>query len=91
MAFILSIFDTEDYETWKQRFDSDPAGRKEAAKKHRIFRASDNPNRVYVSVEFPSLDDAKSFRERLMGSGVLDNMTVVQEPTVAELAEETDY
>jgi hypothetical protein len=91
MAFILSIFDTEDYDAWKQRFDADPAGRKEAAKKHRLFRAADNPNRVYVSVEFPSLDDAKSFRERLMASGVLDDMTVVQEPTVAELAEETEY
>ena len=91
MAHILSIFDTEDFDAWKERFDADPAGRKEAAKKHRLFRAVDNPNRVYVSVEFPSVDDAKSFRERLRGSGVLDDMTVVQEPTVAELVEETEY
>jgi hypothetical protein len=91
MAHILSIFDTDDYDAWKQTFDSDPGGRKDAAKKHRLFRAADNPNRVFVSVEFPSTDDARSFRERLMASGVVDNMTVVHEPTVAELVEEVEY
>ena len=91
MAFILGIFDTKDYETWKQMFDSDPAGRKEAATRHRVFRGVDNPNEVFVSVEFPSVEAAKSFRERLIGSGALDNVTVEKEPTLAELVDETSY
>jgi hypothetical protein len=88
---MLSIFETDDYESWKQLFDSDPGGRKEAAKRHRLFRAADNPNRVYVSTEFPTEDAARAFRERLMASGALDNLTVVHEPTVAELVEEVEY
>ncbi|MGB2954222.1 MAG: hypothetical protein WBB74_12650 [Gaiellaceae bacterium] len=91
MAFILGIFDTKDYDTWKQMFDSDPAGRKQSATKHRVFRAVDNPNEVFVSVEFPTAEDAKSFRERLLGSGALDNVTIEKEPTVAELADEATY
>jgi hypothetical protein len=42
-------------------------------------------------VEFPSVEDAKSFRERLLASGALDNVTVEKEPTVAELVDETAY
>ena len=91
MTFILGIFDTKDYETWKSMFDSDPAGRKEAATKHRVFRGVDNPNEVFVSVEFPSTEAAKSFRERLLASGALANVTVEKEPTLAELVDEVTY
>ena len=91
MAFILGIFDTKDYETWKQLFDSDPAGRKEAATRHRVVRGVDNPNEVFVSVEFPSVEAAETFRERLLASGALANVTVEKEPTLAELVDETSY
>jgi hypothetical protein len=91
MAFILGVFDTGDYDAWKQMFDSDPAGREQSGKRHRVFRGVDNPNEVFVSVEFASVEDAKSFRERLLASGALDNVTVEQEPTVAELVDETIY
>ena len=91
MANLLSTFEVDDYDAWKQNFDSDPVGRKEAAKKHRLYRSADNPNQVFVSTEFASVDEAKAFRERLMSSGVLDDMNVVQGPTVAELEEEVEY
>jgi hypothetical protein len=44
-----------------------------------------------VSLEFASVEDAKSFRERLLASGALDNVTIEKEPTIAELIEETAY
>ncbi len=91
MAFILAIFQTEDYDAWKQMFDSDPAGRKQAAKGHRVFRGVDDPNEVFVGVEFASADEAKAFRERLLASGALDNVTREKEPTVAELVDEARY
>ena len=91
MAFILAIFQTEDYDAWKQMLDSDPAGRKQAAKGHRVFRGVDDPNEVFVGVEFASADEAKSFRERLLASGALDNVTREKEPTVAELVDEARY
>jgi hypothetical protein len=91
MAFILGVFETGDFDAWKQMFDSDPAGRKQAGKGHRVFRDVDNPNRAFVSVEFASAEEAKAFRERLLASGALANVTVETEPTVVELADETRY
>jgi hypothetical protein len=91
MAFLLAQFDVPDYDEWKQFFDSDPAGREEAAVGHRLFQAVDDPNKVFVGVEFASADEAKSFRERLLSSGALDRVTVKIEPTVTEVTEETRY
>ena len=91
MAFILARFDVGDYDAWKQMFDSDPAGRRQSAKGHRIFRSVANPSEVFVAVEFSSAEDAQSFRERLLASGALDNVTVKTEPTVTEEAESVEY
>jgi hypothetical protein len=91
MAALVAVFQTGDYDGWKQMFDSDPAGRKQAASGHRVMRAVDDPNEVFVRVDFDSVDAAKAFRERLMGSGALDNVTVIKEPTVVDLADEATY
>ena len=91
MAFLLGVFDTGDYDKWKQMFDSDPAGRNQSGKGHRVFRSVADPNKVFVSVEFASADEANTFRERLLASGALDNVTVAHEPTVAELVDEKKY
>jgi hypothetical protein len=92
VTFILGHFDVGDYDTWKREtFDQDPAGRKEAAKGHVIFRGVENPGEVFVRVEFASVDDAKSFRERLLASGALDKVEVKTTPTVVELADEATY
>jgi hypothetical protein len=91
MAFLLMNFEVDNYDEWKQLFDSDPVGRKAVAKGHQIFRAADNPNDVFLGVEYPSADDAKEFRERLVQSGVLDRFTQKGGPTVVEVAEQTTY
>jgi hypothetical protein len=91
MAFILGVFDTGDYDKWKQMFDSDPAGRNQSGKGHRVFRSVADPNKVFVSVEFASADEANTFRERLLASGALDNVTVNIQPTVVELADRKTY
>ena len=91
MAAIVGVFETGDYDAWKQMFDSDPAGRRQSGEGHRILRGVENPNEVFVRVDFGSVDDAKAFRERLLASGALDNVTVVKEPTVVEVADETTY
>ena len=91
MAFLMSRFDVGDYDAWKQTFDADPGGRRQAAKGHRIFRSATNPSEVFVATEFESTDDAQAFRERLLASGALDNITVKGEPTVTEEAESVEY
>jgi hypothetical protein len=91
MAALVAVFQTGDYDAWKQMFDSDPAGRRQSAKGHRVMRSVDDPNEVFVRVDFDSADGAKEFRERLLSSGALDNVTVVKEPTIVEVADEVTY
>lgn len=91
MALLLMRGDVGDYDAWKSMFDSDPVGRKQAAKGHRILRSVENPSEVFIQVEFASAGDAKDFRERLLASGVLDRMTVKTEPTVAEIVDDMAY
>jgi hypothetical protein len=92
MAFMFARFGVQDYDAWKERFDSDPVGRKEGgAKGHQLFRSATDPNDVFIAVEFPSADQASSFREKLLGSGILDDMNVKTEPTVVEAADSAEY
>ena len=67
------------------------AGRAEVAKAYQIFRGVDDPTKVFIGVEFASVEDAKSFRERLLASGALDTMSVVTPPTVVEVADRGEY
>jgi hypothetical protein len=90
MAFIVGVFEG-DFDAWKQRFDSDPLGRRQVAKGHMIFRSVDNPNQFFVRIEFDSAEDARSFAERVRGSDVLANLSPIVPPTVIELADQTSY
>jgi hypothetical protein len=91
MAFMISNFEVADYDAFKQLFDSDPLGRKQVAQGHRIFRSVENPNELIVGLEFASAEEASSFRNKLLGSEVVENMTMKSGPTVVELADEATY
>jgi hypothetical protein len=94
VAIVLLNAEVDDYDAWKPMFDEDPAGRREGgATSHMISRAADNPNDVFVRVEFPSVDQAKAFRQRLLDSGVLDRpgAKVKTGPVVVEVAETVTY
>ncbi len=91
MAFMLTRIDVDDYDAWKARFDSDPAGARQAARGHRLLRGVEEPNEVFIQVEFDSSDDANAARERLLSSGALDQVKVQAGPTVAEEAETVAY
>ena len=91
-ALVLGNFQVPDYDTWKQMFDSDPAGRAASgATSHAVSRDVDDGNSVFVRLEFPSVDQAKAFSEKLLASGALDNVTVKMGPTIVEVAEEKTY
>jgi hypothetical protein len=52
MALILAHFEIDDYDAWKrERFDQDPAGRKQSAKNH-VIAASMTAARSLSGVEF---------------------------------------
>lgn len=94
MAIMLLHFEVDDYDAWKPGFDQDPVGRAESgAISHKISRVVDNPNEVFIRVEFPSVDQAKAFRERLVASDSFERggMRLKTDPVVAEYTEEHTY
>jgi hypothetical protein len=91
MAYILTRINVGDYEQWKPMFDQDTPGARAEAKGHRILRNADQPNEVFVMVEFGSDDEAKAGREKLLASGVLDRFEDKSLPAVLQEAERVDY
>jgi hypothetical protein len=90
MTFLVGVFEG-DFDAFRQQFESDQLGRKQAAKGHIILRGVDNPNEIFVRVEFDSAEEAKSFQDKVRGSDVLQNLTVKVPPTVAETADQATY
>ena len=87
MTYMLTRIDVGNYDEWKPQFDKDLPRAREAATGWRIFRSVDNPNEVFIEVEFDSSEDAATGRERLLASGVLDRFGDKTGPTVVEEAE----
>ena len=90
MAFIVGVMEG-DFDAFKRQFDEDPLGRKQTAKGHTLLRGVDNPNEVFVRIEFATAEEAKSFAEKVRSSNVLQNMTVKVPPTPVELADQATY
>ena len=90
MAFLVGVLEG-DFDAFKQQFDSDPLGRRQAAKGHTLMRGVENPSEIFVRVEFDSAEQAKSFRDKVMSSPVLDNVNVKVPPTVTEVADRAGY
>jgi hypothetical protein len=85
-AFIITRIQTGDYDTWKPMFDQDRPNAREKAATQRIFRSIDDPNHVFVMLEFDSLDDANEAQGRLVESGVLDRFEDKHGPNVVQEA-----
>ena len=85
--------EVDDYDSWKPMFDSDPAGRKQSAKGHTISRSVDDPNAIFIRADFPSVDEAKAFRQPFIDSGALERpgVKIKVQPTVVEQAEAITY
>jgi hypothetical protein len=90
MAFLVGVFEG-DFDAFKRQFDQDPLGRKQAAKGHTLLRSVDNPNEVFVRIEFATAEQATSFAEKVRNSTVLQNMNVKLPPTATELADQATY
>jgi hypothetical protein len=91
MAFFLTRIKVGDYDAWKPNFDTDSPGARRSARGHRIFRNLDDPDEVFILVEFASAEDARSGRKRLLNSGVLDRFDDKSSPTVIEEVEVVNY
>jgi hypothetical protein len=86
-ALIITRIQTGDYDAWRPLFDQDRPRAREKAKVQRVFRSVDDPNHVFIYLEFDSLEDANEARERLVSSGVLDRFEDKHGPNVVQEAD----
>jgi hypothetical protein len=91
MAFIMTRLQVGDYDVFKPLFDKDSPGTRETACGYRLFRSVEDPNEVYIQVEFDSADDANAGRDKLLASGVLEHWADRTGPTVVEVEETVVY
>jgi hypothetical protein len=85
-AYVITRIQTGNYDAWRPLFDQDRPRARERAKVQRVLRSLDDPNEVFVYLEFESVDDANEARRRLVESGVLDRFEDKHGPNVLEEA-----
>ena len=85
-AFIITRIQVGDYDAWRPMFDQDRPRAREKATVQRVFRGVDDPNHVFIVLEFASVEDAQEAKERLVRSGVLDRFEDKHGPNVVEEA-----
>jgi hypothetical protein len=83
-AFIITRIQTGDYDAWRPMFDQDRPRAREQAVVQRVFRTVDDPNHVFIFLEFESTEDAQEAQRRLLESGVLDRFEDKHGPNVVE-------
>jgi hypothetical protein len=81
-ACIITRIQTGDYDRWRPMFDQDKPRAREKAHVQRVLRSIDDPNEVFIYLEYVSAEDAKEARERLITSGVLERFEDTHGPTV---------
>ncbi len=86
-TLIITRIQTGDYDAWRPMFDQDRPRAREQATSQRVLRSVDDPNEVFVVLEFASLDDAEEARRRLEESGVLDRFDDKHGPNVLQDAQ----
>jgi len=86
-AFIFTRIHVGDYDAWRPMFDQDRPGAREKARVQRIFRGVDDPDHVFILLEFDSVEDANEARVRLVESGVLDRFEDKHGPDVVQEAD----
>ena len=85
-AFIMTRIHVGDYDTWRPMFEQDRPLAREKAKVQRIFRDVDDPNHVFIFLEFKCTEDAREAQSRLIESGVLHRFDDKHGPNVVQEA-----
>jgi hypothetical protein len=81
-AFIITRIQTLDYGSWRPMFDQDRPRAREKAHVQRVLRSVDDPNEVFIYLEYETVEDANEARTRLVSSGVLERFEDTHGPNV---------
>ncbi|TML73705.1 MAG: hypothetical protein E6G13_02390 [Actinobacteria bacterium] len=86
-AFIITRIQTGDYDRWRPMFDQDKPRTREKALVQRVLRSVNDPDEVFIYLEYENLEDANEAQGRLVASGVLDRFEDKHGPNVLVDAE----
>ena len=67
-AYVITRIHVGDYDKWRPMFEQDKPRAREHATVQRVLRSVDDPNHVFIYLEFASLEDAQEARRRLVES-----------------------
>lgn len=81
---IVTRIRVDDFDTWKPMFDRDQPRARESATGYSLYRGLDDPNEVFIRVDFACATEAVAARQRLLDSGVLERFPDRSGPTVVE-------
>lgn len=88
MVHVFLTHDVKDAAEWRTHFDSDETNRSNAGiKVHGVYTAADNPNRVTVVTEFPSMDVLNGFMNNPDLKAAMEKGGVISAPEVKVLHE----
>jgi hypothetical protein len=82
------------FDGWKKAFDSDPVGREKSGVRHyQILRAVDDPNYVYIDLEFDTVSQAEALLAamRVVWGRVEGTIMMGPQARIAEVVESKGY
>ncbi len=89
MIYMLVRHQVEDYNKWRNVFDSAKELRRSNGEEHaQVFRDVDNPNSITVLNKWTSLDKAKEFMNSDAVKEKMKEAGLTSEPTVSFINEE---
>ena len=86
-ASITARVRVDDFDAWKPLFDEDIPNAREKALGWTLYRGTDDPNEVFIRVDFVSVGDAAEARDRVLSSGVLERLRDHYGPVVVQQAD----
>ena len=86
-ASITARVQVDDFDAWKPLFDQDIPHAREKALGWTLYRGTEDPNEVFIRVDFASVGDAAEARDRVLSSGVLERLPDHYGPIVIQQAE----
>ena len=86
-ASITARVQVDDFDAWKPLFDQDIPHAREKALGWTLYRGTEDPNEVFIRVDFASVGDATEARDRVLSSGVLERLRDHYGPVVIQQAD----
>jgi hypothetical protein len=79
-----------DFESWKQAFDSDPAGRSgSGVRRYTVLRSVEDPNFVMIDLDFDTVEEARALLDKMRQIWSGPGKAVMRDPR-ARIAESVE-